>query len=394
MNKPAKQASLWRWIWVRIVLLAVGSIILIAGCLWSWYALINFLVLQSMPTAVRQEFLSLLKNPESNLQRFHEMVDAWYGIESGNPFYLGIDWALLAVYTTVILPFIVLLALYAVRPLSEQFTRLAMAARAISRGKFTTRAELTKNAPIELIKLVNDFNTMTERLAHFDRELKASHAAMAHELRSPLTAAMGRLQGMIDGVFLPETHHLKLVMNQLTHLNQLIDDLSLLSMAQAGQLPLNKSPVDVIGLLWERKAWLQPQAEAVGFSFNISARAPLIILVDSVRLGQVFTILMDNALRYAVEGKTLDITLHDHPDHVAIAFRDHGATVNHEFIPQMFDRFSRADSSRARNSGGSGLGLSIARAICQLHDGSLIVNSHPEGGMRFIIQLPVKNILS
>jgi len=394
MGKPEKGVSLWHWITVRILLVAIGTLALIAGCMWSWYTYLNFFVVRSMPDAVRKEFLALVKNPESNLQRFHGIVDEWYGVDFSSPFSFAIDWKLLTLYACVIVPFIIILGLYTARPLSEQFTRLAMAARAVSRGKFTARAGLTKNAPAELIKLTTDFNTMTGRLSAFDRELKTSHAAMAHELRAPLTAAMGRLHGVIDGVFPPEKHHLTMIMNQLTHLNRLIDDLHLLSLAQARQLTLDKSPVDVIELLREKEAWLQLRLDVADFSFNISACSPLIVLIDPFRMGQVFTILMDNALNYATEGKVLDITLRDYQDHIAITFRDHGPGVSHEFIPLMFERFSRADSSRARNFGGSGLGLSIARAICELHDGHLVVNIHPEGGMRFIIQLPVRNILS
>lgn len=396
MNKPEKRPSLWRWITTRILLVAVGTIALIAGCMWSWYSVLNYRILRQMPEALRQELLVLVKHPESNPQRFHEIIDTWYGVDFSNPFSYLIDWELLTAYGCVIVPFIIIMGLYTTKPLSEQFTRLAIAARAVSKGKFTTRAGLTKNAPAELVKLTADFNTMTGRLSYYDRELKTSHAAMAHELRAPLTAAMGRLHGVIDGVFPPEMHHLTTIMNQLTHLNRLIDDLYLLSMAQARQLTLDKSPVDIMELLRERKAWLQPRADTAGFSFNITSRTPLplIVIVDPYRLGQVFTILMDNALSYATEGKVLDITLHDYQDHVAIIFRDHGPGVSHEFIPLMFERFSREDRSRARNFGGSGLGLSIARAICELHDGNLVVNIHPEGGMRFIIQLPVKNILS
>lgn len=390
MDKPVKPPSLWHWILLRVLSLAVGCVFIIAGCMWLAYRLINFWVMQSMPESIRQEAQKLFADPYVNISRYHQLVDTWYGVNYTNPGIVTIDWMLLCSLLLVAIPAIVVLGLYAARPLSRQFMRLAVTARAVSEGVFTQRVGLEKKAPAELIKLTNDFNTMTERLSLYERELKASHVAMAHELRSPLTAAIGRLQGMMDGVFPQETQQLGMVMNQLHHLNRLIDDLYLLSMAQAGQLSLDKSPVDIVELLRERILWFKPQAEQAGFIFTLLPHAPVILQVDPYRIGQAFIIIMDNALRYAREGRYLAIRLNEEPDHWVIRFRDYGPGVSSEFIPQMFERFARADNSRARHSGGSGLGLSIARAICELHGGSLVAEVHPEGGMLFKLRLPIK----
>ncbi|MFH4324845.1 two-component sensor histidine kinase AdeS, partial [Acinetobacter baumannii] len=91
----------------------------------------------------------------------------------------------------------------------------AAAARAVAAGDFSARAVQVDNAPLEVSRFTQDFNTMMQQLARYDRELRASHVAMAHELRSPLTAAIGRLQGMMDGVFTPEPRQLAMVMKQL-----------------------------------------------------------------------------------------------------------------------------------------------------------------------------------
>ncbi len=390
MSKPVKPPSLWRWILLRVLSLAIGCVIIIAGCMWVGYRLMNIWVLHTMPEATRQEMRRLFTDPDIDILRYHQLVDTWYGVNFSNPYVVTIDWILLCILVLVAIPTIVILGLYAARPLSRQFTHLAVTAKAVSEGVFTQRVGLEKNAPAELIKLTGDFNTMTERLSQYERELKASHVAMAHELRSPLTAAIGRLQGMMDGVFPQETQQLSLVMNQLNHLNRLIDDLYLLSMAQAGQLSLDKSPVDIMELLRERILWLRPQAELQGFTFTLLPHAPAILQVDPYRIGQSVIILMDNALRYAKEGRRLAISLHDEPGRLAIHFRDYGPGVSSDFLPQMFERFARAENSRARHSGGSGLGLSIARAICDLHGGSLVAEGHPEGGMVFTLRLPIK----
>lgn len=388
MDKENRPSSLSRWILLRVLSLAIGCVVIIASCMWSSYRLMTFWVLHSMPQSTKEEMQKLLANPRIDISRFHELVDAWYGVNFSNPAATTIDGMLLCILVLVAIPTIVILGLYAARPLSRQFTRIAKIARKVSEGEFSHRVGLEKRAPAELIKLTNDFNTMTERLSHYERELKESHVAMAHELRSPLTAATGRLQGMIDGIFPSETQQLNLVMNQLNHLNRLIDDLYLLSMAQAGQLSLDKSPVNISELLRERMLWLKPQAELQDFTFTLFPTTSPIISVDPYRMGQVFIILMDNALRYAKEGRCQEVCIHNEKSFMAISFRDYGPGVSSEFLPKIFERFARAETSRARSSGGSGLGLSIARAICELHRGSLDAEIVPDGGMIFILRLP------
>jgi signal transduction histidine kinase len=159
-------------------------------------------------------------------------------------------------------------------------------------------------------------------------------------------------------------------------------------MAQAGQLSLSTLPIDITELVREKIAWLKPQTAPAGFIIELQPHPAVICDVDPLRLGQVLTILMDNALRYAGDGHRLDITIARQREAVVMTFRDYGIGVSEDFLPQIFERFSRADSSRARHSGGSGLGLSIALAICEAHGGSLRAENHQQNGMRFILDLP------
>lgn len=233
---------------------------------------------------------------------------------------------------------------------------------------------------------------MMQQLARYDRELRASHVAMAHELRSPLTAAIGRLQGMIDGVFSPDPQQLAMVMKQLQFLSRLTDELHLLSLADAGQLSLNKSVTDLTGLLNERAAWLTPQAREAGIRISVTSDIPCFCEADPIRLGQVMTIVMENALRYAAEGGVLTAVARKVPMGCEMVFCDRGPGAPVDFLPVMFERFTRGDSSRARHSGGSGLGLSIARGICEAHGGSIdATQGHPRG-LVITITLPTGNI--
>lgn len=389
MKEIESSYSLWRWICLRILSLAIGTVVVIAACMWLRFAIWNIWVVEHIPKTVQQEFALLRQKPELNLNRYHQIIDTYFGLSFSDPSIATTDWLILIILVLVAIPLIVLLGLWVARPLSRQFTQIAVAARAVSQRQFYAHAGLEPEAPIELTRLAHDFNAMTRQLENYERELRASNVAMAHELRSPLTAAIGRLQGMMDGVFDADEKQLQLVMKQLAHLNRLIDDLHLLSLANAGQLTLDKTRINISDLIRDRISWMKPLTEEEGFVIHFTQQDSYFCTADPYRLGQVFSILMENALRYAVEGHLLNIKITQHQDQLQIEFQDQGPGVADEFLPHIFERFSRAETSRARHFGGSGLGLSIAKAICEAHGGTIEAFKLPNAGMRFLILLPI-----
>lgn len=387
--KNTSHPSLWRWICLRVLFLAIGSVVLIAICMWLRFAVQAFWVYYRMPPAVLEEFTQLRQHPASDPARFHQIIDQWWGINFSDPSLASSDWLTVIVLVVVTIPFMVLMALRFARPLSAQFSQLATAARAVSKGEFGRSAALVKEAPQELVRFTEDFNQMTQQLARYERELRASHVAMAHELRSPLTAAIGRLQGILDGVFPPEPQQLAMIMKQLTQLSRLTDELHLLSLADAGQLTLNRDRFNLSELLRERTGWLMPQAREAGVAISVTPAQDLYLTADPFRLGQVVTIICENALRYGADGGRLEIHASQSEHATVLTFRDYGQAVDPHFLPTLFDRFTRADSSRARHSGGSGLGLSIAKAIVDAHGGTLHASLPAGGGLLIGLTLPV-----
>lgn len=387
MKRP-ESYSLWRWFCLRIFSLAIGSIVLIALCMWLRYVFLNWWVLKQMPLVTRQEFLYLREHPNVNAGRFNQLVDIWYGQSYSDPSITSTDWGLLGILVIVVTPMMVTLGLRAARPLSKQFSHLAKAAKAVTDGHFDVSATQEKQAPQELLELTHDFNAMTRQLARYDKELRTSHVALAHELRSPLTAAMGRLQGMLDGVFPSDPKQLTMVMSQLQHLNRLVEDLHFLSLVDANQLLLHQENVALYALLQEKILWLQPQFDQLQFHVENHVPPSLTLHVDALRLGQLFTILLENALRYAADGKKITVDALETSQNWQLSFRDYGQGVSDAFLPQIFQKFTRADDSRARHSGGSGLGLSIAKAIAEAHGGSLTAENHPQGGLQLLLLLP------
>jgi two-component system, OmpR family, sensor histidine kinase AdeS len=386
--------SLWGWISARILSLTIGTIILIAFCMWLRFALLNLWVFQHMPEAVRQEFSRLQQNPELNWDRYVELIELYYGHSFFNTSIATVDWLILLGLVLVAIPIIVWLGLFGIRPLARQFTSLARTAKAVAQGDFTAQCAQINHIPSELSGLIYDFNQMARRLEQYEQKLRASNVAMAHELRSPITAAMGRLQGILDGVFEPSPEHLQQIMRQLNSLNVLINDLHLLSLVNAGQLTVLRQHINLSELIRERIHWLSPYAAEKSMEFELTAPDDVWCDVDPERVGQICLILMDNAVRYATEGKKLNIDVVDTPSLVQIRFTDYGPGVASTYLDKIFEPFSREEVSRNRQSGGSGLGLSIARAICQAHDGDIQVSLPSEGGLCFEISLPKVSALS
>jgi len=384
----SKDNSLWGWIYRRLLSLVVGCVGVIAFCMWLRYFVTNFWIAHQMPEAVRTEFAILQKHPESDPARYHQIIDTWYGLSYSDPSIGSSDWLLLFALVAIAAPIMFIITLRSVRPISVHISRLASVARAVTRGSFGVSTVIPARLPDELKRLTEDINVMSGQLSRYEKELKASNVALAHELRSPLTASIGRLQGMLDGVFEPSKMQLNMVMLQLQDLNRLVDDLHLLSLADAGQLHLTKTDCNIAELVREKIAWVKPRLLKTGMDVIDLNQSETHCHADAFRLGQVLFILLDNALRYAADGKKVEIDHWLEGGKVHITCSDRGPGVSDDFMQKLFVRFSRAEASRSRHSGGSGLGLSIAAAICQAHGGRLTVQRNQAGGLTFNITFP------
>lgn len=387
-NPRPQRLTLWRWICTRLLSLAIGSTVAIIAVLWLRYYLPTAWLAREMPEAEKAELAVLVEDPRADINRYHEIIDKWYGLEFSDPTVDDSDWALILLLILAATAIIIYLTLRTVRPISMHIAHLAQVARSVSKGDFGTKVEGSTPLPVELNGLTEDLNVMSGQLARYDRELKASHVALAHELRSPLTAAIGRLQGMIDGIFPPSPDQHAMVMRQLQHLNHLVDDLHLFSLAHAGQLHLSMQELRIDEAIKETVAWITPRLIEMDINVDIAGEGPLVCRADSFRIGQVILILLDNALRYAAEGKKIDIRYFSTDTDVCFDIKDYGHGVPDAYLREMFVRFSRAEGSRSRNSGGSGLGLSIAEAICHAHHGRIAVRKNASGGLTFTVSLP------
>lgn len=383
------QRPLWQWVGWRMSLLAIGAVVLIAGCMYLYFLWGDWYIMRNVPEAARSELLELRAAPQANQQRLWELFSRYYPVESFLPGIASRDWWVLLVLVLAAVPLILLAGFRLSRPLSGQVSAIAAAARQVAAGDLETRFDVAATAPDEVRCLAQDLNRLTTRLQQYEIDVRDSSAILAHELRTPLNAASARVQGILDEVFPADTRQLEMVKRQLDLLGSLVGDLHTLSLARAGQLALEQREFVLAALVEERLAWFAPQLQAEGVNLRLALLPGQQLWADRERVGQLLSIVLENFLRYAAAGGELEIVQTLQDERMILAFLDRGPGIAEGDLEKVFNRFWRADSSRARHLGGSGLGLSIARAICEAHQGRIEAQCRPGGGAVIRIELPV-----
>jgi signal transduction histidine kinase len=265
--------------------------------------------------------------------------------------------------------------------------RLTAASQAIAAGDLSARAPV--RGQDEVAQLAASFNQMAESLAQAEDARQNQTADIAHELRTPLTVLQGTLEAMLDGVYPTDRENLRAALTQTRTLARLVDDLRLLALADAGQLHLQKTSLDLGGFLQRVVEAHRPQAQEQKIALALDAPSVLpSILADPDRLAQVMGNLLSNALRYTPEGGQIIVRAMDREAKVLVAVADDGPGVRAEDLPHLFDRFWRGDPARRQVTGGSGLGLAIARHIVEAHGGRLWAEPTAGGGLTVALSLP------
>ncbi|MEA3398078.1 MAG: HAMP domain-containing sensor histidine kinase [Chloroflexota bacterium] len=299
-----------------------------------------------------------------------------------------------------------LLAARAFRGIATPLADVMAAADAVAEGDLSVRVPVSEYDHGEFSRLAESFNRMTAELERTDQRRRNLTADVAHELRTPLHIIQGNLEGILDDVYEPTAEHITATLDETRALARLVDDLRTLSLAEAGQLPLVREPVDVSELLADVATSFSGQTEAAGIDLHVEpalslvlspveglsngpARSSLTITGDVGRLDQVLNNLMGNALRHTPSGGTITLRAEPIEGGVRISVCDTGEGIPAEELPYIFDRFWRGDQSRSHAHGaGSGLGLAIARQLVQVHGGHIGVESEPGRGTTFTIKLP------
>ena len=286
-----------------------------------------------------------------------------------------------------------LLGIFLSRTLTRPIRELTRATHAVSEGDLSQQVPVRSND--ELGELAQAFNKMSSELSRSVNTRKQMTADIAHELRTPLSLILGHAEAVHDGVLPPSHENFEIIREEAERLEHLVNDLRILSLADAGELSINPQRVEPDRLLQEVAAIYQYQTQRKNIRLDLDIASPLSdIEVDPGRMTQVLTNIVDNALRHTPEGGRIVLSAKDTNDQVELAIQDSGPGLKAEDIDRIFDRFYRTDSSRQRDGafpGGSGLGLAIARSIVQAHGGQLSAESEAGKGLKVIVRLPKKS---
>jgi signal transduction histidine kinase len=261
------------------------------------------------------------------------------------------------------------------------------AADRVAAGDYSAR--MAEQGSREVREFTRSFNTMTSRLQAYDEQRKRLLADISHELRTPLTVLQGNLEGMLDGVYPRDDGRLKTLLEETRVLSRLIEDLRTFSLAETGQLVLEKEPCNPVRLIHDLIRAMQAQAEKAGVALveELEPDLPAVEL-DATRIREVLENLVSNALRYTSTGGSVRVACRREPDGrtgVEFTVADNGRGIAAEDLPHVFDRYFKS-----RDSGGIGLGLAIAKRLVEAHGGMIEARANPGGGTVVQFGLPIQ----
>ena len=257
------------------------------------------------------------------------------------------------------------------------------AAGAVADGDYSARAQPASSAAIQPV--VRSFNDMAARLEQADAQRRQLLADLGHELRTPLTVVRGEIEAMIDGVHDADTEHLELLLVEVSVMERLLVDLRTLSLAEAGTLALHPEPTDLSELVADVADSYRRVARHAGVAIETQLDGDLgEVSVDPVRIREVITNLVVNALGAMPDGGSLVLVTERTADGAAIEVRDTGTGIGEDDLRLVFDRFHKGPQSS-----GSGLGLTISRDLVKAHGGIIDISSTHGVGTTVRVILPL-----
>jgi signal transduction histidine kinase len=279
------------------------------------------------------------------------------------------------------------IARWVARGMTQPLRDMAQAARRMETGDYTQRVHT--GSVDEVGQLAHAFNRMSAELESLEQLRRDLVANVSHELKTPISALRAHLENLLDGVERPDPETLQVMLAQSERLGRLVDQLLDLSRLESGDVPLEREPVE-----------LRPLVTQVLSEIEVARPDPHVrleerlpddlppVLADRERVHQVLFNLLDNAVRFTSPGGRVTVTASRHDGSVDVEVSDTGPGIAPEHLPRLFERFYRADGSRSRDDGGTGIGLAIARSVIEAHGGRIWAESRPGHGATFTFELP------
>jgi signal transduction histidine kinase len=281
---------------------------------------------------------------------------------------------------------VVLIAVFfgAMRRIGLPLGDIVGAADRVAGGDYAAR--VVERGPPSLRSVARAFNSMAARLESHEQQRQHLMADIAHELRTPLTIIQGRLEGLLDGVYPRDDDRLNAVLNDTRVLARLVEDLRTLANAESGHLTLQKESTDLALLVQDVVSSFAAEAVSAGIAMRVDAAVELpAIEIDPLRIREVLSNLLSNAIRHAGGGGAVSIAVEALGDRMAVRVADSGPGISAQDLPRIFDRFHKGQGSR-----GSGLGLTIARRLVVAHGGEIRAESQAGQGTTMSVTLPFR----
>ena len=262
-------------------------------------------------------------------------------------------------------------------------TNIVNTSKYLSKGDFTKRIDQSVSG--ELSEIVTAFNYMASELQKLDEQRKIMIADIAHELRTPMTNLKGYIEGWSDGIIKPDNETLKILDYQVNTLSKIIDDLSTLSLAESGMLSLNISEFELNNKISEIINNFKLRSQSQNININNNITPDITINYDPQRFTQIVTNILNNSILATDDGGIISFSTSTNNNNLLLKISDNGTGIPKDELPYIFDRFYRTDKSRNRQSGGSGLGLSIVKYLIESHNGTIKINSELSKGTEVLI---------
>lgn len=314
--------------------------------------------------------------------------DSWLAA-SGNTF-------VRMLLTAAAMMLILVLAIVAIRLIFDPGRKQIMllldwieAMRRMSRGDFNVTLDAGPGHPGQVGVLVNMFNKMATSLNRMEQMRQEFISNVSHEFQSPLTSIGGFAKALRDDDLPPDTrrHYLHIIESECARLSKLSDSLLKLTSLEANKHPFELRSYRLDHQLRRIVLSCEPQWRAKQLELDVELDETT-ITADEHLLDQAWSNLVHNAVKFTPSGGQIHVSLQQRDQHIAVTVADSGIGVSPEDVPRLFERFFKADKSRNRAAGGSGLGLSITRKIVDMHGGTISVDSTPGQGTTFRVELP------
>lgn len=276
------------------------------------------------------------------------------------------------------------------RWIASPLQRITQAARSVAAGNYQS---IRPEGPKEVKSLVLTFNEMTDQVQTMQQSQRDFVANVSHELKTPLTSIQGFAQAIMDGTVKSRgelDNAARVIHSEAERMHALVLDLLDLARLDAKTVQFERSPVNLPALLESVIAKLTPQTVDAQVDITLQVEEVASLIADGDRLAQVFTNLVDNAIKHTGAGGSMRIRVKQEFDQVAVSVMDTGVGISDEELSRIFERFYQVERSRSGgDKRGTGLGLAIAHEIVEAHDGTIEVRSQEGQGSVFVVKLPL-----